>query len=125
MKRRTHAFTFVEILAAMVFLGITIPVIVSALTVSNRAAVTAERGAIAAQLAENKLSELLLDDAWSSAGGGGDFGVEYPGYRYALTKRDWESGVMTELTLEVFYKVQGVEQSAQLCTLVNEELTQP
>jgi len=125
MNRRTHAFTFVEVLAAMVFLGITIPVIVSALTVSNRAAVTAERGTIAAQLAENKLGELLLGDAWSGAGGGGDFGVEYPGYRYALTKRDWESGAMTELTLEVSYKVQGVEHSARLCTLVNEDLTQP
>jgi len=49
--RRNHrsdfAFTFVEVLAAMVFMGILMPVVISALTLSNRAAVTAERSAMA------------------------------------------------------------------------------
>jgi type II secretory pathway pseudopilin PulG len=123
MNRRLAAFTFVEILAAMVFLGITMPIIVSALTVSNRAAISAERGSIAAQLAENKLGDLMLQNEWNNAGGSGDFGTDYPGYRYTLTKRKWESGEMTELVLEVFYKVQGTEHSARLSTLVNEELS--
>ena len=50
MSRRgtRHGFTLVEVLAALAFLGILIPVVVSALTVSNRAAVIAERSVIAA-----------------------------------------------------------------------------
>src|SRR6266481_7750029 len=54
-----RAFTLVEVLVAMTFLGILVPVIVSALSVATRASVSAERTTLAAQLAENKLSELL------------------------------------------------------------------
>jgi type II secretory pathway pseudopilin PulG len=125
MNRRQQAFTFIEVLAAMVFLGIAMPAIITALMVSNRAAVAAERSAVAVQLAENKLGELMLDNAWSSAASSGDFGVEQPGYRYTLAKTDWNSGAMTELTIEVYYQVQGSEHSARLSTLVSEALTQP
>ena len=123
MNRGQHAFTFVEVLAAMVFLGILMPVVVSALTVANRAAVVAERSTIAAQLGENKLGELMLGNAWSSAGTRGDFGTEWSGYRWQLTKATWEAGAMTELTLDVFFKVQGTEHDARLSTLVDESLT--
>jgi type II secretory pathway pseudopilin PulG len=124
MNARRRAFTFVEMLAAMAFLGILIPVVVSALMVSNRAATVAERSTIAMQLGENRLSEMMLDDAWSSESSKGDFGTDFPGYRWEMKQADWESGAMTELTLEVFFPVQGREQSIRLSTLVNESLTQ-
>ena len=129
MKRRTAAaaaagFTFVEVLAAMLFLGILMPVVISAVLVSNRAAVIAERSSIAVQLGENELGELMLDDAWSSASTRGDFGADFPGYRWELTKADWESGAMTELQLDVLFTVQGSEHSVRLSTLVNESLSQ-
>ena len=120
---RPRAFTFVEVLAAMVFLGILMPVVIQALLIGNRAAVVAERSTIAAQLGENKLAELMLGDAWSTAATSGTFGADWTGYRWALTKATWESGAMTELTLDVFYKVQGTEHDARLSTLVNESLT--
>lgn len=118
-----RAFTFVEVLAAMVFLGLVIPVVVSALTVSNRAGVAAERGSIAAQLAENRLSELTLGNEWTSASSRGDFGLDWPGYRWELTKTDWQSGAMTELTVTVIYTVQGTERDVRVSTLVNEALS--
>jgi type II secretory pathway pseudopilin PulG len=124
MNARRRAFTFVEMLAAMAFLGILIPVVVSALMVSNRAAPVAERSTIAMQLGENRLSEMMLGDAWSSESSKGDFGTDFPGYRWEMKQADWESGAMTELTLEVFFPVQGREQSIRLSTLVNESLTQ-
>ncbi len=120
----SNAFTFVEVLAAMVFMGILIPVVVSALTLSNRAAVTSEREAIAMQLAENKLGELMIDNAWTSAGARGDFAPNRPGYRWEISQADWESGTMTEFTIRVFFQVQGREESVLLSTLVNESLTQ-
>ena len=123
--RSSHrrAFTFVEVLAAMVFLGILMPVVVQALLVGSRAAEVAERSTIAAQLGENKLAELMLGDAWSTAATRGTFGADRTGYRWELTKATWESSAMTELTLDVFYKVQGTEHDARLSTLVNESLT--
>jgi Tfp pilus assembly protein PilV len=124
MKRRDRAFTFVEILAAMLFLGITIPAVVGALTMSNRVAAVSERSAVATQLGENYLAELMVADTWSSSGARGDFGADYPGYRYELVQRDWQNGAMTELALTVFFQVQGREYQVELSTLVNEDLTQ-
>ena len=124
MNARHRGFTFVEILAALAFLGILIPVVISALMVSNRSAVMAERSTVAAQLGENKLGEMLLADAWTNESSRGDFGADYPGYRWEMQQSDWDSGAMTELILNVFYNVQGREQSVRLSTLVNEALTQ-
>ena len=107
----------------MVFLGILMPVVITALLTANRAAVIAERSTIAAQLGENKLGELMLGDAWSAANASGDFGTAWSGYRWQLTKPTWQNGAMTELTLDVFYKVQGVERDARLSTLVSTSLS--
>lgn len=118
MKRcqRAAGFTFVEVLAALVFLGILMPVVISALMLSNRAGVVAERSTTAMQLAENRLNELSLSTATGETRG--DFGASWPGYRWELTRADWQTGSgMTELTMTVFYQVQGQERSATLTTL--------
>jgi prepilin-type N-terminal cleavage/methylation domain-containing protein len=124
MNRHRRGFTFVEILAALAFLGILIPVVVSALMTSNRAAVVSERSTVATRLGENRLNEMMLSDAWTTESNRGDFGAEWPGYRWEMAKADWESGAMTELTLNVFFQVQGQDQQVQLSTLVSESLTQ-
>ena len=54
--RPTAAFTFVEILAALLFLALVVPTIVGALGVANRASEMAERSALAGELAQNKMS---------------------------------------------------------------------
>ena len=125
MNRRRAAFTLVEILAALAFLGLVIPVSVRAIMVANRAAEVSERSLVAAQLGENRLNELMLASAWSTAESRGTFGDDYPRYRWELRKGDWQSGAMTELTLEVFYPVQAGEHSLVLSTLVNEEIEEP
>jgi len=88
-------FTFVEVLAAMLFLAILVPAILQALTLANRASEVSERSAIAAELASNKLGELTLNDAWSNADAKGDFGNEWPGYRYEVTQATWDVDSMT------------------------------
>ena len=118
------AFTFVETLAAMAFIAILFPVLVSALHVSSGVGSAAERSTIAMQLGENRLNELLLGDAWTSAESRGDFGTDWPGYRWELKKTDWQTGAMTELAMDVFFTVQGRERDVRLSTLVNESLTQ-
>ncbi len=123
MRLKRQAFTFAEILAALTFLGILVPVLVSALLASNRAGVISERSTLAVQLGENELNELMLANAWSTAKPSGDFGADWPGYRWELAQKDWQSGSMTELTLSVFYPVQGKEDSVRLSTLVNTLLT--
>jgi type II secretory pathway pseudopilin PulG len=111
----SRAFTLVEVLACLTFLGILIPVVVSALLTANRAGAVSERSGIAAQLGENRLGELMLNNEWSSASQRGDFGTEWPGYRWELTKADWGNGAMTELTLDVAFQVQGCRTPRSTC----------
>lgn len=119
---RDHAgFTFVEILAAMMFLAILIPTVLGALAISNRAGVMAERSAVAMQLAENRLNELLVDGTWKTGATGGEFGQEWPGYRWEMTNTTWPEDTMSELTVTVYFQVQGRDQSVQLTTIASEE----
>jgi hypothetical protein len=102
----------------MAFLAILLPALVGALGVASRASIAAERSANAMQLGENMLNELMLDDAWSSGENRGEFGEDWPGYRWELKSADWaQSAEMTELTLTVFYEVRGQEHSVELSTL--------
>lgn len=133
------AFTLVEILASLLFLAIAVPAIVGALGLASRTSEVAERESLAGNLAENKLNEMLVDNAWQSAAqSNGDFGADFPFYRWQMSNQTW-TGVsaaatpstsntgtgspgtsgMTELSVEVFYPVQGSEHSVRLTTLVN------
>ena len=113
------AFTFVEILAALIFLAILLPAVFEGITLANRASVLAERQAVAVELTQNKLAELTLDDTWTSADPRGDFGPDWPGYRWESTQTAWDMDTMTVLTVQTFFPVQGREQSLSLSTLVS------
>ncbi len=122
-RHRRAGFTFVEVLAAMLFLAIVVPAIVTALTLSNRASEMTDRGTTAGQLAENKLNEMLIGNAWQGASStGGDCGADFPGYRWELTQEPWEgdsAAAMTQLKVSVLFQTQGTEHSVTLTTLVN------
>jgi Tfp pilus assembly protein PilV len=125
--RQAGGFTFVEVLAALLFLAIVVPAIVQALTLANRASVMAERHAIAGELAENELNQMVIDNAWSNAPAtSGDFGTIAPGYHWTMTTNNWAADTvnqMTELAIDVFYTVQGHEYSVHLSTLVSQPTT--
>lgn len=117
---KKDAFTLVEILVTLVFMGVVLPAVVSALLIANRASVSADRSAVASQLAQNEMSELLVDNAWASSASSGDFGSDYPGYTWTFSQRDWPEGAMTELTVAVKFQVQGRDQSVKLVTLATQ-----
>ena len=144
MKR--SAFTLVEILASLLFLAIAVPAIVGAFSVASRTSEVAERSSIAGGLAENKLNEMLVDNTWQSAAqSNGDCGADFPSYRWQMSTQTWAGGTNTtgtaaatpttsatgtsgassllELSVEVFYPVQGSERSVRLTTVVNSSAT--
>ena len=126
-------FTLIEVLAALVFLAILVPAVVSALTISTRVSTLAERRSVATELAENQLNEELLANTWQSgAATQGDFGPAYPGYTWQMTQTSWGgagtgqaggTSDMTQLTMEVTFPVQGQAQSVKLTTLVSANLS--
>jgi hypothetical protein len=123
-SRCRAAFTLVEILATLAFLGLVIPVTIKAILMATKAGETSERELIAEQLGENKLEELMINNAWTTAENRGNFD-DRPGYRWELKKTDWQTGAMTELDLDVYFPVRGQEQSLRLSTLVNEQVGLP
>jgi Tfp pilus assembly protein PilV len=126
-RRPAAGFTFVEVLAALLFLAIVIPAIVQALTLANRASEMAERHAIAGEFAENELNQMVLDNAWNNAPAStGDFGPTAPGYRWEMKTTNWTADTvnpMTALEVDVYYTVQGHEYNVRLSTLVAQPTT--
>jgi type II secretory pathway pseudopilin PulG len=113
-------FTFAEVLAAMLFLAILVPVVVEGLILSNRAAVVSERTTTALRLAHRQMNELQLNDQWILTEQRGDFGEEWPAYRWELSKINWEYDDMIALTVEVIFNVQGCERRVALTTFVDD-----
>ena len=116
---RLRGFTFVEILAALVFLAILVPAVVEGITLASRVSEIVERSSIATELAQNKLNELSLNGVWATADTRGEFAGDWPGYRWEFKQSTWEIDSMTQLDLTVYFTVQGQEQNVVLSTLVN------
>jgi hypothetical protein len=117
---RENGFTFAEVLATLMFLAILIPVVTEALNLASRTGVVSERSAMATELAENRLNELALNSAWVTAEKSGDFGTDWPGYRWELSETTWSVDSLTELTIHVFFDVQGKEREISMSTVVKQ-----
>ena len=120
----SRGFTFVEILAAMLFMAIVIPVTIQGITIANRAGIVAKRKRLAGELANRKLTEILLEESWRDGdreGAFDDLGEEQSvSYTWKLSTTAWEEDTMRLITIEVFYKVQEREYSVSLSTLAPE-----
>lgn len=114
----SRGFTFVEILAAMLFMAIVIPVAVQGIMIANRAGAVAQRKRVATQLADRLLAETILTESWRDGDSEGDFGEDWPRYRWALSTDYWsEDETMRCVRVQVFYVVQEQEYNVQLETL--------
>ena len=117
-RRRATGFTLIEVLAAIVLVGIVVPVAMEAISLSLRSASDAKRKVEAAMLAENKLSELTTNLVLMTPGANsGDFAPDWPDYR-------WESGLvqrdvdLSELQVRVVWNSRGVDRFVSLSTFV-------
>ncbi|HOE63750.1 MAG TPA: type II secretion system protein [Candidatus Sumerlaeota bacterium] len=125
-KRHIRAFTFAEILAAMLFMAIVIPVTVRGISFANRLGVLAERKRTAQVLAEKKLNELILDESWREGNQSGEFADSTEEadarsqYTWTLETSPWTDDDMRLVIVNVFYKVQETEHSASVATLAVE-----
>lgn len=120
MRRRSRparGFTFVEILAAMLFMAIVIPVALHGLTISSQVGSGAARKRHALELAERTLNEALVTQSWRLGNDAGDYGEDWPNYRWELTSTNWDEDAMLVVSVTVFYRVQGREISLRLETL--------
>jgi type II secretory pathway pseudopilin PulG len=116
-----RGFTFVEVLAALLFMAIVIPVVTQGLMVANRAGLVSERKRVAAQLADTLLSEMIATDQWRTSAQTGNFDGAHPGYRWVLKNAAWTQTPLREVTIQVWFTVQEKEYEVHLTTLVADE----
>jgi type II secretory pathway pseudopilin PulG len=121
-RRAARAFTLAEVLAALMFMAIVIPVAVEGLQLASRAGEVGERKVTAARIADRVLNELIATGDWqrSSQKGTAREGVrEYP---WTMRLEPWNQGTLRLLTVQVSYPVQGREYDVSLSTIVDPSL---
>ena len=115
-------FTLVEMLAAMLFMAIVIPVALQGLRIASRAGAVAARKGVAVQLADTKLNELIVTGQWHNSGQGGLCGPQWPGYQWTLKNEAWRGDTTLNslrlVTVEVTYPVQGQNYNVHLSTVL-------
>ena len=112
------AFTLAEVLAALLFMAIVIPVALQALRISSRAGELAERKREAARVAERILNESIVMTNWNQAASG----VVLEGdreYQWSLHAESWNEPYMELLAVDVEFPVQGQKYEVTLHTLAN------
>jgi len=102
-----------------VFMAIVIPVAIEGLRVANQAGLVGQRKAVAARIAERVLNELVATGQWQRAASNGVQQEGLQEYRWQMRLDSWENSPLRQLTVEVFFTVQGREYPVRLTTLVD------
>ncbi len=123
--RKRRGFTLAEVLAALAFMAIVIPVAVEGLRVANLAGQVGLRKVVAARVAERVLNEWIVNAQSRGSAQNGTAEERFQQYRWSLRSQPWTgdtANAMTIVTVEVFFPVQGRDYEVQLSTLVGNSI---
>lgn len=118
-KPAHSGFTLAEVLAALVFMSIVIPVALKGLNVAARSGQVAERKAEAGRVAERVLNESIITTNWNKSSMNGVALEGRHQFRWFLRNEVWREEPMHLLSVQVTYAVQGQQLDVRLCTLVD------
>lgn len=111
-----------EVLAALMFLAIVIPVAVQALRVASLAGQVGDRKVVAARVADRVLNELLVTGQWQRSAQNGVAREALQDYRWSMRQESWNQTSLRLVTVQVFFPVQGQDYDVQLSTIVDPTL---
>lgn len=117
-RRCVEGFTLAEVLAALMFMAIVIPVAMQGLNIASRAGAVAERKREAVRVAERLLNENVATTNWIQSAQSGTVKELDREYQWKLRSDRWTESTMQLLTVEVTFPVQGKDYAVQLSTLV-------
>ncbi len=120
-RRGVEAFTLAEVLAALVFMAIVIPVALQGLQIASRAGTVAERKREAARVAERVLNESIVTTNYFQAVASGTVLEAEREYRWTLRTEAWTESAMQLLSVEVTFPVQGQDYTVPMSTLVSSQ----
>ena len=121
--RSTAGFTLAEVLAALLFMAIVIPVAIEGMHIASRAGTVSERKGEAARVAQRLLAETLLTTNWNQAVQGGTLTEGQREFAWTMHSDLWNQdpyqNVIHQLSVEVKFTAQGQDYSVRMSTLVD------
>ena len=116
-------FTLAEVLAALVFMAILIPIALEGLHIASRAGEVAARKNEAALVAERVLNESIVTTNWLTTVQNGTCLQGNREFRWTLHNDPWDKdpnqNVLRQLSVEVTYAAQGQDYKMRMSTLVD------
>ncbi len=119
--RRRAGFTLVEVLVTLMFLAISLPAVMEGISLATKVGAQTVHRTEAAGLAQSKLAEIVSSDEWENGNLSGDFGADWPSYRWEADVQPWAedttSAGIQQIDVNVYWTEPGREQSITLSTL--------
>ncbi|HZP82265.1 MAG TPA: prepilin-type N-terminal cleavage/methylation domain-containing protein [Chthonomonadaceae bacterium] len=124
-RRIRTAFTLVEMIVATLLLAIGVAGALAAFSTATRASAMAEQINTAALLAQQRLTEIeLQSDTLSGGAQQGDFGADYPGYRWQQNVEPTDYENLFKVTLTVQWGPGNAPQERVFTTFLRKETEQ-
>lgn len=119
-RDRAAGFTFVELLATVVLLGIIMPVAMRTIGLCTRLAGQSRQRMEAASLASIKMTELIAAGDWETGARSGEF-ADWPTYRWTVDVLNWTESTVRQIDVTVHWQAQGRPRQLVISTLVYPE----
>jgi type II secretory pathway pseudopilin PulG len=120
------AFTLAEVLAALLFMAIVIPVAIEGMSMASRAGTVAERKGEAARVAQRLLAECLVTTNWNQAVQSGTVTEGQRQFDWTMRSDPWNQdpnqNVIRQLTVEVKFTAQNQPYAVRMSTLVDSSM---
>ena len=118
-KPALAGFTLAEVLAALLFMAIVIPVAMQGLRIANLSGQVAERKSMAARLGQNLLSEVLVTGQQATSTQGGTVEEGPYQFRWQMRNETWDKEALRLVSIDVTFAVQGRDYDVRLSTLMD------
>ena len=118
-RRAQAGFTLAEVLAAMLFMAIVIPVAVAGLRIASLAGEVGSRKAVACRIAERVLNEAVVTGQLQKSFQSGTIREGVLDYRWTLNIEPSGLDTLRVATAQVTFPAQGKDYDVSVSTLVN------
>jgi type II secretory pathway component PulJ len=122
-RRSAAGFTLAEVLAALLFMAIVIPVAIEGMHIASRVGTVSERKGEAARVAQRLLAETLVTTNWSQAVQGGTVTEGQREFAWTMHSDPWNQdpsqNIIRQLSVEVKFTAQNQEYAVRMSTLVD------
>ena len=122
----TRGFTLAEVLAALLFMAIVVPVAMQGLHIASLAGAVARRKGEAARIAQRVLNESIVMTNWNQSVQSGNTIEGQREFRWILRADPWtqdpSQNALRQLSVEVTFTAQNRDYTVKLSTLVDSSL---